>query len=132
MFLATVLDWIMPISVGLIVGVLIATRKNVDYKQIIPLEPEEFSLNMRKGQLIDIRKEADYKHQKINGSRSFERKTLFSQLHKIRKDQAIFLVDYNHKSHSKRFAVKLLKKGFKPVYILKGGIENWPYSFKEQ
>ncbi|MDD3122553.1 MAG: rhodanese-like domain-containing protein [Candidatus Izemoplasmatales bacterium] len=132
MFLADATQWILPIAVGLIVGVLIATRKNVDKTQIVFLDPEEFSINMRKGQLIDIRKESDFRLHKINGSRNFEKGSLFGQLHKIRKDQAIYLVDTGNNGHSKRFAVRLLKKGFKPVYVLNGGIKNWPYNMKEQ
>lgn len=124
--------WIWPISIGLLLGLILSQRKKIDLSQLQYLVPEEFSLNMRKGQLIDVRKEEEFKKIKINGSRSFPKRSVFSQLNKLRRDQAIFIVASDKRSmHAKAIAKKLLRKGFKPIYILKGGIENWPYHFKE-
>ncbi len=131
MFL-TVWDWLLPISVGLFAGVLISTRKRVDLTQLVTLDPEEFRLNMRKGQLVDIRKEEDYKKSKVNGSRNFPKRSIFSQIHKMRKDQAVFIIGSVKGINPKSVAKKLIKKGFRPVYILRGGIENWPFILKEE
>lgn len=126
------MDWLIPISIGLFAGLLISTRKKVDLTQLILLDPEEFRLNMRKGQLIDIRKETDYKNRKINGSRNFAKRSVFGQLHRLRKDQAIFIIGYQTSIQTKSIAKKLIKKGFRPIYILKGGIESWPYNLREE
>jgi len=125
--------WIWPISIGLLLGLVLSQRKKVDMSKLQYLSSEEFRLNMRKGQLIDIRKESEFQHIKINGARNFEKRTVFSSLHKLRHDQAIFIVASDKRSmHAKQIAKKLMRKGFMPIYILKGGIENWPYNFKEQ
>ncbi|MDD3113958.1 MAG: rhodanese-like domain-containing protein [Candidatus Izemoplasmatales bacterium] len=131
MFLASVWEWVLPIGLGLVVGIMITMRKKYDFSQIVFLEPEEFRLNMRKGQLIDVRREDNFNHRRINGSRSFPNRTVFSSLSRLRRDQAIFLYDENCKNSVKRIAKKLIKKGFKPVYVLKNGLEKWPFPIKE-
>lgn len=131
MFLDTVWTWILPIGLGLLLGVLISLRKNHDFSQIILLKPEEFRLNMRKGQLIDIRSYEAYSAKRINGSRNFEKMSLFGSLHKIRKDQPVFLYDDTNGLHLKRVSRKLIKKGFHPIYVLETGIENYPFPLKE-
>ena len=132
MFLETVWTWVLPIGLGLVLGLLISMRKNHDYSQIILLKPEDFRLNMRKGQLIDIRSHEAFETKRINGSRNFEKMSLFASLHKIRKDQAIFLVDESNNLHVKKVSRKLIKKGYHPVYVLESGIEKYPFSLKEE
>ncbi len=132
MFLASVLEWILPIGIGLLVGVLISTRKKFDYSKIIELTPEEFRLNMRKGQLLDIRTEELYKSKKINGSRNFPKKSVFQNMHKLRKDQAVFLYDESNSYLARTVAKKFIKKGFRPIYLLKGGLDSWPFNLKEE
>lgn len=132
MFLDTVWTWILPIGLGLLLGILISLRKNHDYSQIILLKPEEFRLNMRKGQLIDIRSHEAYSSKRINGSRNFEKMSLFGSLHKIRKDQPVFLYDETNGLHIRRVSRKLIKKGFHPIYVLETGIENYPFPLKEE
>jgi rhodanese-related sulfurtransferase len=131
MFLDTVWTWVLPIGLGLLLGVLISLRKNHDFTQIILLKPEEFRLNMRKGQLIDIRSSEAFAQKRINGSRNFEKMSLFGSLHKIRKDQPIFLYDETNSIHLKRVSRKLIKKGYHPVYVLETGIEKYPFPLKE-
>lgn len=132
MFLASVWEWVLPIGLGLVVGIMITMRKKYDFSQIVFLEPDEFRLNMRKGQLIDIRREADFNHRRINGSRNFPNRSVFSSLSRLRRDQAIFLYDEFGKNAVKRVAKTLIKKGFHPVYVLKNGLEKWPFSLKEE
>ncbi len=127
----SITTWLIPIALGIILGLLIASRKNNDYTKIIYLEPEEFRLNMRKGQLLDIRKDDEFKKGRINGSRNFPKRSAFQNLHLLRNDQAIFL--YADKDHGmiKSVAKKFIKKGYSPVYILKGGFENWEFTVKK-
>lgn len=131
MFLATFWDWALPISVGLLAGLMIATRKKYDYSKIITLAPEEFRLNMRRGQLVDLRSEAEFAAKRINGARSFPKRELFGQLNKLRSDMPVFLYDDREGSLVKAVAKKLVRKKFQPVYVLKGGFSAWHFAVKE-
>lgn len=124
-------QWILPISLGLMVGVLFSLRRRYDYSQVIELEAEEFRLNMRKGQLVDIRSAEAYKGRKINGSRNFPKASLFANLGRFRHDQAVFVYDEDASRQLRQVGRKLLRKGFKPVYLLKGGLKNWTFPLKE-
>ena len=132
MFAANVLDWILPIGLGLLAGVLIATRKHHDYAKITTLSAEEFRQNMRKGQLIDLRPEKAHAVRRINGSRNFPKTSLFANLHKIRRDLPVFLYDEKPGATERNVARKLTRKGYKPVYVLQDGFAAWPYSVKEE
>lgn len=127
-----VMGWLLPISLGILLGVFLATRKNKDKTQkMIVLDAEEFRKNMRKGQLIDIRSDEEHQTKKINGSRSFPKKSVFSSLHQIRADQPIFIYDAKQSGRVGRVAKKLIKKGYEPVYVLKGGLDAWPFPVKK-
>ncbi len=130
MFLAT-WDWALAIGLGLVIGVIFATRKKYDFSQIILLKPDEFRLNMRKGQLLDIRSEADFTKGRINGSRNFPKRTMSGNLYKFRTDQPVFLYDQTNSGLVRSLARKLIKKGFHPVYLLEDGFVKWPFSIKE-
>lgn len=134
MFLATMnaWQWILPIGLGLLLGVLLASRKNYDYSKIITLSPEDFRLNMRKGQLLDLRDEKSFSEKRINGSRNFPKSSVFQSLSKIRKDQPVFLYDNTSSVVIRHVSKKLIRKGFKPVYVLQGGLEKWSYPLKEE
>ena len=128
-----VMGWLLPISLGILLGVFLATRKNKGEKeQIIVLDAEEFRKNMRKGQLIDIRPEENFQEKRINGSRNFPKKAIFSSLHQIRDDQPIFIYDDTQRGLVGRVAKKLLKKGYRPVYVLRDGLEEWPFPVKKK
>jgi rhodanese-related sulfurtransferase len=129
MFLA-VIDWVLPIVLGLLIGILLSTRKKHDFSQLHVMKAEEFAQGMRKGQLIDIRSDAAYQHIRINGSRHFERRSVLGNLSKFRKDQPVYLYDETLSTQVKNVAKSMIRKGFKPIYILDGGFEKWPYSVK--
>ncbi len=131
MFL-TVIEWLAPVAGGLLIGLLYATRKTVDPSQLIMLDVEDFRLNMRKGQLIDIRSEADFLQKHISGARNFPKKSIVSNLSKLRADQAVFIVGYPPKAATYSLAKKLYKKGLHPIYILKHGLDDWKYPLKEE
>lgn len=134
MFLATMnaWQWILPIGLGLLLGVLLAARKNYDYTKIIKLSAEDFRLNMRKGQLLDLRDEKSFSEKRINGSRNFPKTSVFQNLSKIRKDQPVFLYDNTSSVVIKHVSRKLIRKGFRPVYVLQGGLEKWTFPLKEE
>ncbi len=133
MFLATgdVTTWVLVIGAGLVIGWFIATRRNNGtHEQVVFLKPEEFRANMRKGQLIDMRSEEAHSNGKINGSRNFPKRSILQSLFKLRTDQAVFLYSDVDTGQIKSVANKLIKKGFKPVYVLIGGFSNWPFIVK--
>lgn len=130
MFLA-INDWLWPILLGTSLGLVLAFLRNRKSSgQIIYLDSEEFRKNMRRGQLIDIRKENDYKEEKINGSRNYPKKTVFQNLYLLRADQPIFLYGETDKGPVSSVGKKLKRKGYQPVYVLKGGLKDWPFPKK--
>jgi len=130
MFLAT-WDWALAIGLGLVIGVFFATRKKYDFSQIIVLKADEFRLNMRKGQLVDIRKDTEFAKGRINGSRNFPNRSMTGSLFKFRTDQPIFLYDQSNSLKVRSLARKLIKKGFHPIYLLDEGFAKWHFSIKE-
>ncbi|MBI9009482.1 MAG: rhodanese-like domain-containing protein [Tenericutes bacterium] len=130
MFLAItdILNWVLPITLGLLVGYMIATRgKNQNKDSLVYLNAEDFRQNMRKGQLIDLRSKEDFEKERINGSRNFPKREILGSLFKLRADQPVFLYNETGTGTVKSVANKLAKKGFKPVYILKEGFQEWPF-----
>jgi len=123
-------SFIIPIILGITIGLLIAFRRNSGNLKPIFLEAEEFRANMRKGQLIDIRNKDDFSKEKINGSRNFPNREVFQSLHLLRKDQPVFLYGESSYGKVKSVSKKMMKKGFKPVYILVGGLDEWPFPKK--
>jgi rhodanese-related sulfurtransferase len=132
MFLATFWDWALPIGLGLLIGFLIAAGKRHDYSQIHLLEPEEFRQNMRRGQLVDLRPKADHALRRINGARSFPKRSVFAELHKLRSDMPVFLYDEHQGPLVRGVARKLVRKGFHTVYVLRGGLSKWPFPIREE
>ncbi len=133
MFIAitNTLSWVIAIVLGIVLGLLIASNKGKEYdKNIIFLVPEEFRNNMRKGQLLDIRKEESFDAGRINGSRNFPGRSAFQNLHQLRTDQAVFLYADSDWGKIRRVAKKFVRKGYKPVYILRGGFANWEFNVK--
>ena len=122
--------WIMyglAIALGLWIGRMLSQKKQrvqiSDFIQV--LDVEAFSQNMRKGQLIDLRKEAAYQRGHIKGARRFSASFLKSkQQRQVRKDQPIYLV-CERGTKAKRLAPKLVRKGYRHVIVLKGGYEAY-------
>ncbi len=126
----SITDWLWPIGIGLLVGILISARKKHNYTNIVSLGAEEFRQNMRKGQLIDVRSEESFKAGRINGSRNFPGMSAFANMTRFRTDQPIFI--YGDKSNGvvRKAARKFIRKGFSPVYILKDGLTEWDHPLK--
>lgn len=130
MFLA-INDWLLPILLGTSLGIILAFLRNrKKTSQVIYLDAEEFRKNMRRGQLIDVRKEDDFKVEKINGSRNYPKKSVFQNLYLLRADQPIFLYGDTDKGVVQSVGKKLKRKGYHPVYVLNGGLKNWPFPKK--
>jgi rhodanese-related sulfurtransferase len=113
----------LAIVIGLSIGLLLSRNKNVDYDSIFTIKEADFLKNMRKGQLIDIRKKDAFEKDKIKGARNFKVSKITGKYTPLRKDLPIFLYCKNGKK-SKRVAKKLSKANYKTIYILEGGFNG--------
>ncbi|MBO1306567.1 rhodanese-like domain-containing protein [Enterococcus sp. 669A] len=95
------------------------------------LTQEEFQAGMRKAQVIDVRERDEFNAKHILGARSFPYPMLKETMSSLRKDQPIYIYDYN-KSVSARAANLLRKNGYTDLFILKGGIEEWQGKIKKK
>ncbi len=109
---------------GIFLGWLITRNKNIDYSKIRIILPDDFRKNMRKGQLIDIRKNELFKQNRFKGSRNLKPSQLTSKYSKIRKDLPVYLYCENGKK-SKRVAKKMIRKNYHEIYILEGGFRTY-------
>ena len=114
----------LTIVAGVMIGLLFVNRTNADYSKIRKLKKEDFISNMRKGQLIDVRKKDLFEQDKIKGARLFRRAQLNAKSTKLRKDQSVYIYCTNGKK-SYRGAKKLIKEGFNNVFVLEGGFEEY-------
>ena len=125
------LNWemIIPIVIIVILATFFAFFRGQINKNAVLIDEEELSKNLRKGQLIDLRKKDEYEAGHINGARHIPFATLNRSLGKIRKDLPVYLYCDNEKV-SKRAALLLASKGYNLVFCLKGGIGNWTKPLK--
>ncbi len=105
-------------------GLIIVSRKNVDYSSIHVINKDDFVNNMRKGQLIDVRTADEFNQNKINGARNFKANQIATKNSKLRRDQSTYLYCSNGKK-SFKIAKKLTKQGFRNIYVLEDGFENY-------
>ena len=112
------------VVLGLGLGWIMVRNQNTDYSKITVLKRDDFVQNMRKGQLVDIRKKAQFEEDKIKGARNFKMNTLTSKTTKLRRDQAIYVYCQNGRK-SKSAARKLVRKNYNTVYVLEGGLDAY-------
>ncbi len=129
------LFYAVAIAIGLFIGFFLVRRnrevKFEESERLVIREWPEFKRNMRKGQLIDIRKEKDVEKEKIKGARRFPVRALTSKYQtKVRKDLPLYIY-CNTGKKSYKAARKLLHKGYKKVYVLKGGFPATKMDFDE-
>ncbi len=118
------LTWVLPILIGLSLGYLLLGRTKVKPQHIEQVDEATFKGNMRKGQLIDVRKKDAFEKNKIKGARNFSPRYLKSKHQtKVRKDQPVYLYCDNGR-RSYKAARELSKKGFTKLYVLKGGLHQ--------
>ncbi len=129
------LFYAIAIAIGLFIGFfLVRKNKETRFKEgerLVILEWPEFKRNMRKGQLIDIRKEKDVEKEKIKGARRIPVRALTSKYQtKVRKDLPLYIY-CNTGKKSYKAAKKLLHKNFRKVYILRGGLPATKMTFEK-
>ena len=124
---------VMIIAIILLVAVIAWMLLNffLNKKAVTELNQEDFQQGLRKAQVIDLREKADYDYGHINGARNIPM-TMFRQRYQgLRKDQPIYLIDANGIA-SYRAARTLKKKGYKELYMLKGGYKKWTGKIKSK
>ncbi len=118
--------WMTILLIVILVGWLAYTLiQNYRIKQVAKyLTNEEFQSGMRKAQVVDLRETRTFKDGHILGARSVPYSTLRNFYQQIRPDLPVYLYDQG-KTVSKRAAMFLSKKGYKDLYILKTGYQQW-------
>lgn len=114
---------IIAILLGLVIGLWIVMRKE-SKKSVTTLTEVEFTEQMRKGQLVDLRKKEEFDAGHINGARNIPFAILTRNPGKLRKDLPVFLYCEKGKV-SKRAALVLYGKGYEQIYQLEGGLTTW-------
>jgi rhodanese-related sulfurtransferase len=114
----------LAIVLGLGLGWLMMRNQGKDFSKISVLKRKDFVENMRKGQLVDIRKKAAFEQDKIKGARNFTSGQLTQKVSRLRKDRPVYLYCQNGKK-SKRVSRNLIRKNYHQVYVLEGGLDAY-------
>lgn len=119
-------DWLAIIVVVILLGLLgyrlydnMRVKQNAKY-----LNNEEFKEGMRRAQIIDLREKSNFDAGHILGARNVPYSTIRNFYRQIRPDLPVYLYDQG-KTLSKRAVLFLSKKGYKQLYILNSGYQNW-------
>ena len=126
------MDWrllIIAIILGIILGLFIMMRRE-SKKAVVNLSEKEFVENMRKGQLVDLRKKEEFDQGHINGARNIPFVMLTRNPGKLRRELPIYLYCEKGKV-CKRAALVLYGKGYENIYQLEGGLTNWTGPLKK-
>lgn len=115
---------IIAIAVGLIIGLIVMNIRGKDHSNVYVLTLKDFIANMRKGQLVDIRKKQDFEIEHIKGARNFSKSRIKSKKVNLRKDQSVYVYCANGRA-SHRAGKKLSDNGFKDIYVLQKGFANY-------
>lgn len=120
----TLWSTLIAIAVGLTLGLIIMKLRGKDHSNVYVLTLKDFVTNMRKGQLVDIRKKQDFEIDHIKGARNFTKAKLTHKKVNLRKDLSVYVYCANGRS-SHRAAKKLSDNGFKDIYVLQKGFANY-------
>jgi rhodanese-related sulfurtransferase len=118
------LDIIIAVVGGIIVGYIVIRFMNIDRSKIHVLSVEDFTSNMRKGQLVDVRKADKYEENKIKGARNFKKRQITGKYSKLRKDQSVYLYCQNGRK-SMRIAKAMSRDSYSDIYVLSGGLNSY-------
>ena len=88
------------------------------------LEEAEFRVQSKNQQLIDTRERDSFNAGHIMGARNFPYSMLKEVGQSLRKDRPIYLYAQT-KGMEARSVNVLYKQGFRNIYVLKGGFDQW-------
>ena len=119
------MDWytiVIAVVLGLGLGLIMTQRGKRKPEAVHVICKEDFFNNMRKGQLVDIRKEKLFEEDRIKGARHFTPRQLTGKFSKVRKDKSVYLY-CNTGRAAKRVANKMSGMGDTAIFILEGGFK---------
>lgn len=119
------MDWytiVIAVALGLLLGWMMTQRNKRKPEAVHVISKEDFFNNMRKGQLIDVRKAKEFEADRIKGARHFAAVQLIGKYPKIRKDKSVYMYCQNERK-SKKLANKMSAKGYTAIYVLEGGFK---------
>jgi len=119
--------WIIAVLLGVILYIVISRLLQKRYLTV--LTQEEFKQGYRKAQLIDVREPNEFKNGHILGARNIPQSQLRMRLGEIRKDKPVYLY-CDGTVRSSRAAQILKRKGYRDLYLLKGGFKKWTGKIK--
>jgi rhodanese-related sulfurtransferase len=120
------MEWytvVIAVALGLLMGWIMTQRNKRTPEAVHMINKEDFFSNMRKGQLVDVRKAKEFEQDKIKGARNFSSMQLTGKYPKVRKDKSVYLY-CNTGRKSKKIANKMSGQGFKAIYVLEGGFKG--------
>lgn len=88
------------------------------------LTVEEFSKDLRRVQLVDLREKNDYDKGHILGARNIPLSQLSLRIEELRRDKPVYLYEETE-GMTRKAALMLKKEGFNDLYRLEGGYEAW-------
>lgn len=88
------------------------------------LEEEEFSKDLRRVQVIDIRETDEFNAEHILGARNIPYSQFKMRMPELRKDMPVYLYGSN-KYFANRASLLLKNEGYQDIYRLKGGYDAW-------
>ncbi len=88
------------------------------------IEQEEFKEGMRQAQVIDVREPNEFNDGHILGARNIPYTQLEYRTAELRKDKPIYLYE-NGMTLANRASLLLKNEGYKNIYRLKGGYNDW-------
>lgn len=94
------------------------------------LTSAEFAKEMKNQQLIDVRERDAFNAGHIMGARNFSYFTLKEIGESLRKDRPVFLYAQSRSTEA-RAANILRKQGYKDIYVLQGGYDQWDGKVKK-
>lgn len=88
------------------------------------IEQDEFKEGMRQAQVIDVREPNEFNDGHILGARNIPYTQLEYRIAELRKDKPIYLYE-NGITLANRASLLLKNAGYKEIYRLKGGYNDW-------
>ncbi|CAD2078023.1 rhodanese-like domain-containing protein [Jeotgalicoccus meleagridis] len=124
-------SWLIALIVLAVIIIVLVLNAWLSMRGVNMLTEEEFSKDLRKVQLIDIREKDKFNHGHILGARNIPMSTFQMKKSGIRKDIPVYL--YDQSGNTALRAARLLKKdGHTDINILKKGISQWKGKIKSK
>ena len=124
-------SWLIALIVLAVIIIVLVLNAWMSMRGVNMLTEEEFSKDLRKVQLIDIREKDKFNHGHILGARNIPMSTFQMKKSGIRKDIPVYL--YDQSGNTALRAARLLKKdGHTDINILKKGISQWKGKIKSK